>query len=110
MVTENGAGTKPLSFRFAVNTVPLPEKYLIMVNPEHNNNKFYRMADFGGGKWGAFYGRIGEGQGESVYSQHVKRPHEYPDYMYGIKLLEKLLKGYKDKSTATLTKIRQRLL
>ena len=104
MVTENGAGTKPLSFRFAVNTVPLPEKYLIMVNPEHNNNKFYRMADLGGGKWGAFYGRIGEGQGESVYSQHVKKPHEYPDYMYGIKLLEKLLKGYKDKSDCHIDK------
>lgn len=98
MVTEKGAGATPLSFTFAINKEPLQEKYLIMVNPEKNNNKFYQMVDLGGGQWGAFYGRVGEAQGESLYSNHVKKPYKYPDYMYGIKLLEKLSKGYKDKS------------
>lgn len=98
MVTEKGAGAMPLRFEFTLNKEPLPEKYLIMVNPEKNNNKFYRMVDFGNRQWGAFYGRVGEAQGESRYSTHIQKPHMYPDYMYGIKLFEKLSKGYKDKS------------
>lgn len=98
MVTENGAGTLPLSYHFRQNETKLPEKYLIMVNPDKNNNKFYRMIDLGNHIWGAFYGRIGEKQGERVYSDHITKPYEYPDYMYSIKLLEKLVKGYKDKT------------
>lgn len=96
MVTENGADTIPLMVRFKENQEKLPEKYLVMVNPEKNNNKFYRMVDLGRRTWGAFYGRIGESQGESVYSSHVSKPYEFPDYMYAIKLQEKLLKGYRD--------------
>lgn len=104
MVTENGgANCLPLTYRFRVNTERLPEKYLIMVNPEKNNNKFYRMVDLGNHTWGAFYGRVGEKQGESVYSNHVAKPYEYPDYMYSIKLQEKLLKGYKDKTSCHKT-------
>lgn len=98
MVTENGACTLPLTYQFRQNETKLPEKYLIMVNPDRNNNKFYRMVDLGNHTWNAFYGRIGENQGESVYSGHVTKPYEYPDYMYSIKLQEKLLKGYKDKT------------
>lgn len=98
MVTENGAGTLPLTYQFRLNDTKLPEKYLIMVNPDKNNNKFYRMIDLGNHTWGAFYGRIGEKQGESVYSDHVTTPYEYPDYMYAIKYQEKILKGYKDKT------------
>lgn len=98
MVTENGAGAMVLSHKFAVNPMKLPEKYLVMVNPDHNNNKFYRMVDLGQGQWGAYYGRIGEKQGESCYSNHVSKAHVYPDYMYAIKLQEKLQKGYKDVS------------
>lgn len=97
MVTENGVGTMPLQTGvFQTNATAFPEKYLIMVNAERNNNKFYRMSDLGGGKWGAFYGRIGEQQGESRFSSHVTKPYQYPDYMFGIKLEEKLLKGYQD--------------
>lgn len=98
MVTENGANTLPLTYQFCQNKTALAEKYLIMVNPEKNNNKFYRMVDMGNRTWGAYYGRIGEQQGESTYSNHVARPFEYPDYMYAIKLQEKLLKGYRDKT------------
>lgn len=98
MVTENGAGAMVLSHKFAHSLEKLPEKYLVMVNPEQNNNKFYRMVDLGRGEWGAFYGRIGEKQGESCYSSHISKPHVYPDYMYAIKLQEKLQKGYRDVS------------
>lgn len=98
MVTEHGAGAIALSHKFTQSPEKLPEKYLVMVNPQQNNNKFYRMVDLGGGEWGAFYGRIGEKQGESCYSNHVSKPHVYPDYMYAIKLQEKLQKGYRDVS------------
>lgn len=98
MVTENGAGTKPLSITFPVNQNKLPDKYLVMVNAEHNNNKFYRLSDLGNGQCGAYYGRIGLKQDESRFATHVSKPHIYPDYMYGIKLAEKLSKGYKDKT------------
>lgn len=98
MVTENGADTLPLTYQFRQNETKLPERYLIMVNPDKNNNKFYRMVDLGNHTWGAFYGRIGEKQGESAYSDHVTKPYEYPDYMYAIKYQEKILKGYKDKT------------
>lgn len=33
--------------------------YLVMVNPEHNNYKFYKLEDCGGGQVLATYGRIG---------------------------------------------------
>ena len=97
MVTERGANEKMLSFPFAQHE-KLPEKYLIMVNPEMNNNKFYRMVDLGNHTWGAFYARIGEKQGETLYSSHASKPYIYPDYMYAIKLQEKMLKGYRDKT------------
>ncbi|ANU44663.1 hypothetical protein ADH76_03135 [Enterocloster clostridioformis] len=71
MVTENGADTLPLMYQFRQNETKLPERYLIMVNPDKNNNKFYRMIDLGNRTWGAFYGRVGEKQGESVYSDHI---------------------------------------
>lgn len=103
MVTENGANTLPLTYQFCQNKTALAEKYLIMVNPDKNNNKFYRMVDMGNHTWGAYYGRVGEQQGESPYSSHITRPFEYPDYMYAIKLQEKLLKGYKDKTVCHKT-------
>ena len=96
MVTDNGAGTMPLQSAFRSSAKLLPERYLVMVNPEANNNKFYRMMDLGNGKWGAYYGRIGASQGESVYSGHVTKPYIYQHYMYEIKYQEKLAKGYKD--------------
>lgn len=97
MVTENaGADTLPLQKVFRREADTLPEKYLVCVNPEHNNNKYYRMVDLNDGTWGAFYGRIGEEQGSSRFSKHATVPYVYPAYMYYIKLQEKLLKGYQD--------------
>lgn len=96
MVTDNAAGASPLSYSFKNPDKTLPEHYLVMVNPEHNNNKFYRMVDLGNNEWAAYYGRIGEKQGESVYSNHINKPYTYRHYMYGIKYNEKLSKGYQD--------------
>ena len=50
MVTDNGAGTIPLQSTFHSSVKLLPERYLVMVNPEANNNKFYHMVDLGHGK------------------------------------------------------------
>lgn len=98
LVTDNGLDAMPLSSHFRESKDILPEKYLVMVNPERNNNKFYRMVDLGNGEWGAYYGRVGEKQGESLYSNHVNKPYTYRHYMYSIKYHEKLAKGYKDVS------------
>ncbi|XBX02994.1 hypothetical protein QMP26_20640 [Enterocloster clostridioformis] len=54
MVTENGADTLPLMYQFRQNETKLPERYLIMVNPDKNNNKYYRMIDLGNRTWGHF--------------------------------------------------------
>lgn len=66
--------------------------YLVMVNPEWNNYKFYQLEDLGNGTCLATYGRIGAGKNE-VFGE---RTHLYPKRMFWIKLLEKLGKGYKD--------------
>lgn len=86
------------SISFQERTEKLPDKYLILVNPEQNKNEFYKMSDLGGGEWSATYGRIGEKQGRSRVTRNVVIPKTYPDYMFGIKLMEKLLIGYQDKS------------
>lgn len=93
-VHEDSAPVLP----FKAETDVLPEKYMIYVNANHNNNKFYRMVDLKDGTWGAYYGRVGTEQGESCYSTHVSVPHVYPMYMYYIKLYEKVEKGYTDVS------------
>lgn len=72
--------------------------YLVMVNPEHNNYKFYKLEDCGGGQVLATYGRIGASSSE-VFGE---RTHYYPKHMYYIKLAEKLAKGYKDMSDVYL--------
>lgn len=65
----------------------LPERYLILVDPIKNNNKFYKMVDSGDGQWTAQYGRVGNG---------APQTRIYPDSLYRTKLREKLAKGYKD--------------
>ncbi len=96
-VTENaGKDTLPLRRAFRRAAKKLPERYLVCVNPEHNNNKYYKMVDLEDGTWGAYYGRVGEKQGESLFSHHAEVPYVYPAYMYYLKLQEKLLKGYRD--------------
>lgn len=72
------------------NTV-LPTVYLVMVNPEYNNYKFYKLEDVGDQVL-ATYGRIGA----SNHDMFGERTHYYPKNMYYVKLIEKLAKGYKD--------------
>lgn len=62
-------------------------KYLIMVMPGTNNNKFYRMIPRGN-TWTAEYGRVG--------ATGVKK--DYPISTWHDKLDEKLRNGYKDVS------------
>lgn len=95
-ISDNVDCCFPLSFSFIADKERLPERYLIMVNADRNNNKFYRMVDLGNNEWGAYYGRIGESSNESRFSAHADKPYVYRHYMYGIKLQEKLAKGYED--------------
>lgn len=79
----------------------LPEKYLIMVNPDRNNNKFYRLVDNGNGTCTAYWGRIGDKPGSSEFSVSFKT---YDISAYFRKLQEKLNKGYKDVSDLHVVK------
>lgn len=98
-VTDRIAGTYKPSIPFRKRSEKLPDKYLILVDAEKNKNEFYKMTDSGGGEWSATNGRIGEKQGRSRMTRNVVVPKSYPDYMFGIKLMEKTLMGYQDKST-----------
>lgn len=97
-VSDRVEGSYRPSVPFKKRTGKLPDKYLILVDAEQNKNEFYKMSDMGGGEWSATYGRVGEKQGRSRVTRNVVIPKSYPDYMYGIKLMEKLSKGYQDKS------------
>ena len=84
--------------------MPLPDKfatvYLVMVNPEHNNYKFYKLEDNNDGENVlATYGRIGAGPNEMFGT----RTHLYPRNMYYIKLMEKMNKGYQDMTDFYIT-------
>lgn len=74
-----------------------PAVYLVMVNPEYNNYKFYKLEDKGD-QILATYGRIGA----SSHDVFGERTHYYPKRMYWIKLMEKLAKGYRDMSDVYL--------
>lgn len=76
----------------------LPTVYLVMVNPEHNNYKFYQLEDDGTNVI-ATYGRIGLSSNEMF----GEKTWTYPRHMYWVKLAEKLAKGYKDMSDVYLT-------
>lgn len=97
-VTDRVEGTFRPSIPFKGRTEKLPDKYLILVDADQNKNEFYKMSDMGGGEWSATYGRVGEKQGRSRVTRNVVVPKSYPDYMFGIKLMEKCSKGYQDKS------------
>ena len=62
-------------------------KYLVMVNPGENNNKFYRMVPHGS-SWTAEYGRVG--------AVGVKK--DYPMSSFYEKYEEKIRKGYRDET------------
>lgn len=97
-VSDRVEGTYRPAIPFKARTEKLPDKYLIMVDAGQNKNEYYKMSDMGGGEWSATYGRVGEKQGRSRATRNVVVPKSYPDYMFGIKLMEKLSKGYQDKS------------
>lgn len=60
--------------------------YLVKVNADVNNNKFYEMADIGDGMWRARWGRVGtSGQTKT-----------YDVWEWDRKVNEKLRKGYQD--------------
>ena len=78
---------------------PCKPIYLVCVNPEHNNYKYYKLEDVGNGEIKATYGRIGADSNE-VFGE---RTHYYPKRMYFIKVLEKLNKGYQDMTSIYLS-------
>lgn len=74
---------------------PFPPKYLVMVNADHNNYKFYKLEQsVAGGDVSVTYGRIGANAGE-LYGA---RTCTYPADMFWVKYFEKTSKGYEDKS------------
>ena len=76
-------------------TKPFPERYLVMVNADHNNYKFYRLKQpVIGGDITASWGRIGARAGE-MWSE---KSCQYPADMFWVKYFEKTSKGYEDKS------------
>lgn len=97
-VSDRVEGAYRPSIPFKARTEKLPDKYLILVDADQNKNEYYKMSDIGGGEWSATYGRVGEKQGRSRTTRNVVVPKNYPDYMFGLKLMEKLAKGYQDKS------------
>lgn len=104
-VTERAEGTHKPTVAFVKRTEKIPERYLIQVDARNNRNEFYKMTDLGGGEWGATHGRIGEKQSRSRMTRNVVIPKSYPDYMFGVKLQEKLSKGYQDKSECHEVKV-----
>ena len=85
------------SISFADGTYP--SCYLVCVNPEHNNYKFYKLEQ-NGNDIVASYGRIGAKKGELC----GMRSYVYPRSMYWVKYYEKVEKGYEDKSDLYLAK------
>lgn len=86
------------------NTIDLPEGsynkcYLVYVNAEKNNYKFYQLEQTQPGEVLATYGRIGAAKGE----QYGARSYAYPSRMFWVKYMEKIAKGYVDKSDIYLT-------
>ncbi len=64
------------------------EKYLIMVTPGDNHNKYYKMVMNGGDSWTAEYGRVGASPQRKVY----------PISEWYKKYDEKIRKGYVDQT------------
>lgn len=71
-----------------------PTVYLTCIDPSINAYKFYKMEQQHD-QIIATYGRIGKNKGELF----GEREYQYPLDMYWIKCIEKLEKGYQDKTT-----------
>lgn len=80
-----------------------PSVYLICVNADKNNYKFYQL-DQKGDDVVATYGRIGVAAGEMF----GERTYTYPSRMFWIKYHEKLAKGYQDKSKMYLAQTEEK--
>lgn len=76
-----------------------PPVYLVCVNADKNNYKFYKLEQKGNDVI-ATYGRIGVAAGEMF----GERTYTYPSRMFWIKYHEKLAKGYQDKTDVYLNK------
>ena len=62
------------------------EKYLVMINADNNNNKFYHMKEVSGGEFEVTYGRVGKSG----------TTRTYPMCQWDTKYNEKIRKGYED--------------
>ena len=68
-------------------------RYLVCINEEHNNYKFYKLEEKNN-QLKVTYGRIGNAKGD----MYGEKEYFYDLSMYWIKYLEKINKGYVDKS------------
>lgn len=104
-LTDRVPGGMRPSIVFTKRTERIPDHYLILVDPARNINKSYKTSDLGAGEWGATTGDIGAKQGFGRRSRNVVVPKTHPDYMFGIRIMEKLMEGYQDKSECHSVKI-----
>lgn len=79
------------------------KKFLTCVDEVNNHYKFYQLEDCGE-QVKATYGRIGSGPNDMF----GERNYYYPSRMFWIKYLEKISKGYIDKTDIYITAIKQR--
>lgn len=64
----------------------MKEAYLVMVNANNNNNKYYHMVQMNDGMFEVTYGRVGK----------AGQTREYPIWDWDKKYYEKIDKGYRD--------------
>ena len=69
------------------------ETYLLMISPDGNHNKYYKMIPTASGSWIAEYGRVGARPQKRGYSASE----------WAKKYREKIAKGYKDVTTLHAT-------
>ena len=104
-LTDRISGGMRPAISFIKRTERIPDHYLILVDPVRNINRSYKTSDLGAGEWASTTGDIGAKQGLTRRSRHVVVPKTHPDYMFGIRIMEKLLDGYQDKSECHSVKI-----
>ena len=72
--------------------IPHTDRYLVMVTPDANHNKWYTMANNGDGTFTAGWGRVGQNGARCTY----------PISQWDAKYSEKINKGYSDQSDTIL--------
>lgn len=88
---------KELSNSIVLNKSNYKPVYLVCVNAEKNNYKYYQLEQ-AGDEVIATYGRIGAKEGE----MYGTKTYSYPTRMFWIKFYEKKTKGYEDKTSIYL--------